>query len=305
MSKRGTVLVIGATGTQGGKVTHALLAAGFPVRALVRDATSAAAGALAALGVEPVLGDLDSGDTLTRACTGVSALFAALPAARGTTDEMERARCLASIAVRAGVRQAVYSSVSGTGWRARGENLYPEPDINYWNNKEYAERAFREAGFKYYTIVKPTIIMEDFLPPKANVLFAALANGHIAMAVAPERKIALIAADDLATATLAALTDPASFAEAEIEMAGDRLTMGEIAQALSAATERPVSWESIGIDEVLRRGQSPALLHTYRLLNGEGYPARPRHAERYGLRLTPFHKWAVANAERLRDYVGQ
>ncbi|WP_199272413.1 NmrA family NAD(P)-binding protein [Paraburkholderia acidisoli] len=44
------VLVFGATGQQGGAVAAALLAKGWPVRALVRDAKSAKAQALAARG---------------------------------------------------------------------------------------------------------------------------------------------------------------------------------------------------------------------------------------------------------------
>jgi NAD(P)-dependent dehydrogenase (short-subunit alcohol dehydrogenase family) len=42
-------LVIGATGTQGGMVARSLVAAGYPVRALVRDTGSVAAAALTEL----------------------------------------------------------------------------------------------------------------------------------------------------------------------------------------------------------------------------------------------------------------
>jgi uncharacterized protein YbjT (DUF2867 family) len=305
MSNESTVLVIGATGTQGGKVARALTAASRRVRALVRDPLSPAARALAGLDIAIVPGDLDSDDALAQAFEGVSAVFVALPAARGTTNEMERARRVARIAVRAGIRQSIYSSVSGTGWRRRGEDLYHDPDHNYWDNKEVGEQAFREAGFETLTIVKPTIIMEDFLPPKSSALFAELAQAHIALAIAPYRKIALIAADDLAAATVAALTDPDKFRDAEIEMAGDLLTMGEIAQILSDATGTPITWETISMDEVLSRGQSPSLLHTYRLLDGPGYPARPHHMERYGLLPTRFREWAMAHSSGLKAQIGQ
>src|SRR3954468_13892251 len=117
MSDAKTAVVIGATGTQGGKAARALSAAGWQVRAPVRDPSSAAAGALSGLGIRTIPGDLDHDGSLAEACSGASAIFAALPPARGTTQEMERAARLARIAVRAGVRQAVYSSVSGTGWR--------------------------------------------------------------------------------------------------------------------------------------------------------------------------------------------
>nr|WP_258544551.1 NmrA family NAD(P)-binding protein [Micromonospora provocatoris] len=58
MSDRAPVLVTGATGRQGGATVRALLAAGVPVRALVRDPAATKAAAVAALGAELVTGDL-------------------------------------------------------------------------------------------------------------------------------------------------------------------------------------------------------------------------------------------------------
>ena len=51
------IAVLGATGQQGGAVVDALLAAGRPVRAVVRTPGSPKAAALAARGVEVVAGD--------------------------------------------------------------------------------------------------------------------------------------------------------------------------------------------------------------------------------------------------------
>src|SRR5438876_298488 len=55
-----TIVVAGATGNQGGATARHLLADGWHVRALVRDATTPAAAALAATGAELVRGDLDA-----------------------------------------------------------------------------------------------------------------------------------------------------------------------------------------------------------------------------------------------------
>jgi uncharacterized protein YbjT (DUF2867 family) len=61
------VLVIGATGRQGGATARALRAAGVPVRALVRDPDTDAAKAVEALGAELVTGDLHDRDSVIRA----------------------------------------------------------------------------------------------------------------------------------------------------------------------------------------------------------------------------------------------
>lgn len=64
------VLVTGATGRQGGATARALLANGVPVRALVRDPSTARARAVEALGAELVTGDLNDRDSVVRAARG-------------------------------------------------------------------------------------------------------------------------------------------------------------------------------------------------------------------------------------------
>ncbi|MEV4360877.1 NmrA family NAD(P)-binding protein [Nonomuraea sp. NPDC049625] len=69
------VLVTGATGQQGGATARALLAAGVPVRALVRDPATDRAKAVEALGAELVTGDLHDRDSVIRAARGARAVF--------------------------------------------------------------------------------------------------------------------------------------------------------------------------------------------------------------------------------------
>lgn len=63
--------VTGATGNAGSAVVRALLAAGQPVRALVRDGRQSAVPP----GAEPVAGDLNRPDTFAEALTGVRGAF--------------------------------------------------------------------------------------------------------------------------------------------------------------------------------------------------------------------------------------
>lgn len=74
-SAQAPVLVTGATGRQGGATARALLAAGTPVRALVRDPASPRAEAVRALGAELVAGDLHDRDSVARASEGARAVF--------------------------------------------------------------------------------------------------------------------------------------------------------------------------------------------------------------------------------------
>ena len=64
--RKGPVLVIGATGQQGGATARHLLERGRTVRALVRDPASPAAMALGRAGADLVMGDLDDPSSLGR-----------------------------------------------------------------------------------------------------------------------------------------------------------------------------------------------------------------------------------------------
>ncbi|GHJ32665.1 hypothetical protein TPA0910_70980 [Streptomyces hygroscopicus subsp. sporocinereus] len=112
------VLVTGATGNQGGAVARALLDAGRPVRALVRDPSSEAAVRLAAAGATLVRGDLDDPASLKEAAAGATAVFSMETAnfANLMADfEVQRARNLVTVSREAGIEQIVHFSVSGTG----------------------------------------------------------------------------------------------------------------------------------------------------------------------------------------------
>jgi hypothetical protein len=69
------VLVTGATGMQGGAVVQALLRAGHPVTALVRNPSAAPAQALAEQGVALVTGDLEDPASLQATSVGHDAVF--------------------------------------------------------------------------------------------------------------------------------------------------------------------------------------------------------------------------------------
>lgn len=71
------IVVLGATGNQGGSVIHTFLstAPAWRIRGLTRNPSSAASQALAAQGVEMVAADLDDRSTLHAAFAGATAIF--------------------------------------------------------------------------------------------------------------------------------------------------------------------------------------------------------------------------------------
>jgi uncharacterized protein YbjT (DUF2867 family) len=296
------VLVTGATGMQGGAVTQALLRGGHTVTALVRNPESIPARALARRGVALATGDLDEVATLEAASAGHDAVFSVQLFGADPADfdsEQRQARNLATAAKRAGVTQLIHTSVSGTGWRRcfpdyRQDELFRA----YWDNKEAAEDAVRQAGIDRWTIFKPAWYMDNVLPGKRPDIFPDLPEGKLVTATGPQTAMALINAEDLGAGVAAAVADPDTFHEAEIEFAGDVLTFREIAAIISEAANReitpvfhaPEAWEQVtGTPYADSRHWDDVV----------GYPARPHHAARYGLNTTTMRQWAARQDWRL------
>ena len=291
------VLVTGATGMQGGAVVRALLRAGHPVTAFVRNPSSATAQALAGQGVALATGSMDDLASLEAASAGHDAVFSMQPAGVDPADpgaERRQASNIATAAKRAHVAQIIHTSVSATGWRSShpdAEDIDPLMQ-EYWDQKEQAEDAIREAGIDRWTIFKPALYMENFFPPKGDHMFPELPQGKLVTSTHPQAVMALICADDLGAAVAAAVAEPDKFHEAKIEFAGDALTYPEIADTLSKAAGREIALAFVSQEEQAQRIGAPSA-YSEAWNSRVGYPARPHHAARYGLTTTTLEQWAA------------
>ena len=113
----GPILVMGATGAQGGAVADALLRASRDVRILVRDENSKKAHALGVLGATVFVGDMDDRASLDRALHGAHGVFSVQLPPTGSDEDFERrtGQKLVDAAHRAGVI-ALPMKVSVNGW---------------------------------------------------------------------------------------------------------------------------------------------------------------------------------------------
>ncbi|MEV4381085.1 NmrA family NAD(P)-binding protein [Streptosporangium sp. NPDC049644] len=293
------VLVTGATGQQGGATARALLATGVPVRALVRDPTTDRAGAVEALGAELVTGDLRDRDSLIRAATGVRAVFSVqMPVIKGAAidfdGELTQAVNLIEGALAAGVPQFVHTSVSGAGqhtetpgW-AEGRWAPLEP---YYTTKTEIQDRVRKAGFTHWTLIKPGCFMENFLPSAAYLIPRGV-EGGLATVLKPGTRLSLIAVDDIGKAAAAAVAAPQRFDGVELELAGDHLTMTEIAEVLSRVLDTELTAPDMTEEEAIAAGMPAWAGISHEHMNVAGQPARPEYARALGIPLTSFEEWA-------------
>ncbi|GAA1011840.1 hypothetical protein Aple_013400 [Acrocarpospora pleiomorpha] len=293
------VLVIGATGQQGGATTRALLAAGVSVRALVRDPATDRAKAVEALGAELVTGDLHDRDSVVRAARGARAVFSLqMPEMKGGAfdfdGELTQAVNLIEGAMAADVPQFVHSSVSGAGQHTE----FPGWTEGRWAPLEpyYAAKAgiqdrVREAGFTHWSLIKPGFFMENLLPSVAY-LFPRGVEGGLATVLKPQTHLSLVAVDDIGTAAAAAIATPLRFDGVELELASDYLTMTDIAKILSRALGTELTAPDMTEEEAIAAGMPTWAGLSHELMNVAGQPARPEYARALGIPLTTFEEWA-------------
>ncbi|MDT0471190.1 NmrA/HSCARG family protein [Streptomyces sp. DSM 41014] len=291
------VLVTGATGRQGGATARALLDRGTPVRALVRDPRSERARAIEERGARLVVGDLTDPSTLGAAVDGVRAVFSVqMPAftEQGVDfdGEVRQAYHLMDAAKSAGVEQFVQSSTSGVGEHTRapgwaeGRWAMMEAPLG---TKAAIQDRLRAMDFPRWTLIKPAFFMEN-LAPSMRFYFPRGVEGGLVTVVKPDTRLALVAARDVGRAATAALCAPEKYHRVELELAGDRLTMTQIADTLSRALGVRVSAPDMTEDQARAAGM-PAMGASHRFLDEVGQPARPEFARALGIEPTSFEQW--------------
>lgn len=297
MSRSDRVLVTAATGRQGGATARALLAEGkTSVRVLVRDPEAPKAKALAAAGAEVLVGDLDDPASLRAACAGARAVFsmqAPIVSATGVdfSKERQQGKNLVDAALASGVRTFVHTATSGVGdhrdvegW-AEGRWKAHEA---YWENKLATCTLVREAGFDGWTILLPATFMDHAMLDPAGFVDGR----RMVTVIEADRPIPLIAPEDVGGAAAAAIDDPARFDRVTLQLAGDLLTLPQIAQILSRLDGKEYSVQSGTVEEAIAAGMHPGVAHGVTYMNVAPVLARPEIARSYGLSPMSFEAWA-------------
>ncbi len=253
------IAVNGATGQQGNAVAKKLLADGWKVRALTRDASKPAAQELKSLGAEIVAGDMENRAELDAAFKGVYGVFSVqnywLPNVQ-YEGEIKQGKNVADAAKAAGIQHLVYSSV-GSAHRGIGQK--------HFDSKWIIEQYIHTLDVPY-TILRPVAFMDNNNWRRAYIL----SGTYIGMGLRPEKGMQTIAVEDIAVFVALAFADKKSYLGKTLELAGDELTENQTAEVFSKVIGRPVTLTEPSGQSWAPEEEAKA---AFNFFNGEGYDA--------------------------------
>ena len=279
-NKNKVILVTGGTGHQGGAALRHLSEKGFGCRALTRDPNSARARALVGRGTEIVRGDMEDPATLSRALEGVYGVYAVqTPYESGVDAEVRQGFHLVDAAHRAGVSHFVYSSVASADRNTR---------IPHFDSKFLIEEHLRGTGM-HYTIVRPVFFMENWLDMRHMI-----EAGSIALPLDPATRLQMVAVDDIGGVVAMAFERSGKWQGRAFEVAGDELSMTELAEAISRSAGIDVQYRQVPWNEFEAKS-GPEITAMYRWFNDVGYHADIAAVRQEYPKLNSFVRWLNAN----------
>jgi len=270
------IVVTGATGQQGGATARHLLTQGWRVRALVRDPNKPAAQELAAKGAELAQGDLDDRASLDRALRGAYGAFSVqtFMGPAGPVGETRQGNGLADAAKAAGVQHFVYTSVGGADRKS---------GLPHFESKWQIEEHIRALGLPA-TILRPVFFMENLRSP-----WMGPREGVLAIGLRPTTSLQMIAADDIGAFAALAFARPQEFVGKTVELAGDALTMPQVADALTRVSGQPVRFVELPLEQV--RSFNAEMGDMMAWFNDHGYAADIPALRRLRPELLTFETW--------------
>lgn len=242
MATQNNILVVGATGKQGGAVVDALLALpkqdpAIHILALTRNAQSPKAQSLAESHkgvIELVQGDATDPAPIFAAQPKGSITSLFIVTTPGKTTEESQAIPLIDAAVAHGVKHIVFSSVD----RGGDEKSWTNPtDVGHFIAKHNIEIHLRDKSKEdsqtfTWTILRPVAFLENMNPGFFCKVFIAMWQ----KALAPTTKLQLVSTRDIGIFAAKALTNPDEWAGKAVGLAGDSLTLEEAKETFKRVT---------------------------------------------------------------------
>jgi uncharacterized protein YbjT (DUF2867 family) len=243
MSK--TILVTGATGTQGGSVVDSLLKDKHKIRALTRKPDSDSAKALKAKGVEVVKGDLSDIESIKAALKGVDGAFLVTQfwESFDADKEFQEAKQFIDAAKEAGVKHLVASLLHDCSKLSKGKYSVP-----HFDGKGKAEEYLKSQTGLNWTIVELAAYFENFLGMMAP---QKQADGSfvLAMPLGQSNLAAVSSQQDTGPVVASVFANPEKSVGKTISIAGTVAPVTEYCNVLSKELGIKVNYYPMSVED--------------------------------------------------------
>ncbi len=259
MSKKLSILVMGATGNQGGAVVQYLLPKGHHIRTLTRNPDSPKAKRLKEKGVEVMKGDFFDVDSLVNAAKGMDTVYAmTTPFEAGIEEEVKQGITLVDAIKQAGVGHLVFGSVASAD---------QQTGIPHFDSKYEVEKYITSLNIPY-TISAPVFFMENLISPW---FLPSIKEGTLKLALPADRPLQHVSVKNIGEFAASLIERRDEVFGQRIDIAGDESNGVEVAALISKVSGRKIGYESF--DPELMRADNPDFAAMFDWFNRVGYSA--------------------------------
>ncbi|KAJ6111349.1 hypothetical protein N7523_007410 [Penicillium sp. IBT 18751x] len=244
------LVVLGATGQQGGSVINAVLndpqlSNQYRIRTLTRDSSKPAAKRLVENGIEVIQGDLDDATSLQALFQSADTVFALTETVHDEqmkTRDYNRGKALVNAAIAANVQFFIYSTQPhiakiSQGKFKHGEHVDVKAEVEDYIRAQPIKSAF----------VAPGSFMQIFQDMMAPV---PINDGTyiISSVVTPETKLPMLDAAEYTGKFIAAiLAEPETYRNQTVPAATKLYSMEEIAQIMSVKSGKTIRYNQLPV----------------------------------------------------------
>jgi uncharacterized protein YbjT (DUF2867 family) len=256
MSDKKVITVLGATGAQGGGLVNAILndpSGDFVPRAITRNAGSDKAKALANKGVEVVTADADDIESLKKAFKGAYGAFCVTNYWEyfSPEREMSQVKNMVIAAKDAKLKHVIWSTLEDSRkWIPLNDDRMPtlmeKYKVPHFDGKGESDKFFEEAG------VPTTYLVASFY--WENMIYFGSGpkkgpDGKLALTFPmADKKLAGVAVDDIGKTAYGIFKAGDKYINKRVGVAGEHLTIKEMADKLSKALAQEVVYNEVSPD---------------------------------------------------------
>ena len=253
MNNDRVICVVGATGSQGSGLVHAILNdtnGGFSVRALTRDINSDKAKELVKAGAEVVAANVDDPESLKKAFAGAYGVFCITFFWEHFSPDQEQAqaKAMAEAAKHAGVQHVIWSTLEDTRkWVPVSDDRMPTLQDKYkvphFDAKGEANKFFTDLDLPV-TLLNTSFYWENFiyfgLGPKKGP------DGKYAITFPMgDKKLPGICAGDIGKCAYSIFKSGDEYIGKTLGISGEHLSGSQMSEALSEALGVDVSYNDV------------------------------------------------------------